>query len=100
MTGATGFLGSALAEGLSRLPGISTIALLRPESSAPAGLPWRPADLTNQTCVQALLAELRPDFVLHAAGRVHGTALELYRDNTVTTVVIPEAVLASCPSAI
>ena len=58
------------------------------------------ADLTERDEVVAALRTVRPDLILHAAGRVHGTPAELFRENAAATAALVDAVLASCPEAI
>ncbi|WP_288649742.1 NAD-dependent epimerase/dehydratase family protein, partial [Pseudomonas sp. UBA5568] len=71
ITGASGFVGSALCQGLATVEGLTPRAALRPSSQSPlAGIDAvTVADLSAETDWQAALVDV--DVVVHAAARVH-----------------------------
>jgi UDP-glucose 4-epimerase len=96
VTGARGFLGSQIADALSRRANIELVRFVRTRGGGDdVGV-----DLTDEGGTQAAFRAVKPDAVVHAAGLVHGTPLQLFRDNTVTAVVVANAVLKECPAAI
>lgn len=100
VTGAGGQLGSALGDAIACLPGVEIFAFVR------RGRPSFPVtrvlklDLTDDRALGMALKEVRPEIVVHAAGRTRGTAYELFRDNAAATVALAEAILQSAPEAI
>ena len=79
ITGAGGFLGGALTRRLAGRGGLRVSALTR--RPAP-GLPdAHVVDLADGAAVTTAVMELRPDVVIHAAGRAYGTTEDLQRDN-------------------
>jgi GDP-4-dehydro-6-deoxy-D-mannose reductase len=60
----------------------------------------RRIDLADKTKIAEELGAVKPDAVIHAAGRVHGTMFELLRDNAITTGLLCNAIMEACPSAI
>jgi nucleoside-diphosphate-sugar epimerase len=99
LTGAGGYLGSAIARAL-RNERHEVIGLTRVTSVMVPLDSVVIVDLTDEAAVGSLLTASRPEIVVHAAGRVAGTALELYRDNTVATAVLSDSVLKRAPWAI
>ena len=65
ITGATGFVGRHLAAALGAA-GHEVVGLAR--RPAPADLPVRPADLADVRATEAVLRDVRPDWVFHLAG--------------------------------
>jgi GDP-4-dehydro-6-deoxy-D-mannose reductase len=101
VTGARGFLGTSIAQALDRRRDVDLVRLVRQDRRdlvAPDGAVV--VDLTDEASTTAALETIQPDIIIHAAGKVHGTPLELFRDNTVATVVLAEAVLRASPSAV
>ena len=68
VTGAAGFIGANLCLAL-KTAGARVIATSR---NPPAGDDWRKLDLADAGAVDALTAEVRPDFVFHLAAYVIG----------------------------
>jgi nucleoside-diphosphate-sugar epimerase len=92
VTGASGFLGSHVAERLARLEA-RTYGLTRGPSAAEGKIQWIEADLTDSASTCALLREIRPDIVFHLAGRTVVSAdrelvLPSFRDNLESTVIL------------
>src|SRR4051812_21024149 len=99
LTGADGYLGSAIASGL-KLQNRELIGFVRRVPARGLDYPIIEVELTDEAAVASAVAASRPDAVIHCAGRTRGSALEIYRDNTVTTVVLADAILANAPAAI
>jgi nucleoside-diphosphate-sugar epimerase len=83
VTGARGFLGGAI---LRRLAA-------RGDEVLAAGRP----DLVDEAAVVAALTASRPDIVVHAAGRTHGSGDELAADNVALTRRLAETLVATSP---
>ena len=101
LTGGLGFIGSSIAAALAQRPKVDLTMLVRQRPAGP--LPHAriiEVELTDERGVKVALREVAPDAVIHAAGRVHGSPLELYRDNTFATIVLTEALLEAQPAAI
>lgn len=72
VTGASGFVGRHALAALSA-SGADCIAVSRSRPDAAGDFEWRQADLLCETGLEALLAETKPDAILHAAWYVeHG----------------------------
>src|SRR3954463_608146 len=99
LTGADGYLGSAIASEL-KLPNRELIGFVRRVPARELDYPIIEVELTDEAAVASAVAASRPDAVIHCAGRTRGSALEIYRDNTVTTVVLADAILTNAPAAI
>jgi len=69
VTGASGFLGSAITERLAKLEDYETVAVIsgRHPVSFPANVRVETADLLNETARVGLLERIRPDIMLHIA---------------------------------
>jgi nucleoside-diphosphate-sugar epimerase len=101
VTGARGFLGSQIAGALSRRADIELVRFVRPDARARGGDSHDVGvDLTDEKDTGAAFRAVKPDAVVHAAGLVHGTPSQLFRANTVTAVVVADAILKECPTAI
>jgi len=100
VTGARGLLGSYIADALAGHSHIEVVQFVRAGTAQVGDTPEHGVDLTDERQTEAALAAVKPDAVIHAAGRVHGTPLQLFRDNTVTTVVLANAMLRACQSAV
>jgi GDP-4-dehydro-6-deoxy-D-mannose reductase len=87
VTGASGLVGRAVLRALEREPW-----QVVPTSRSPSGLPeHRSCDLSDPALARELLAEVRPDVVVHLAGGTAATPGELYRNNVLATVHLLEA---------
>src|SRR5688572_16079004 len=92
LTGANGFLGSAILQALERETSFDIVVLARsPADTARPHTPQIAVDLTEERTVAEALAYTRPHALIHAAGRVKGAPLSLFRDNVVTTISIADA---------
>ncbi|MDB5510706.1 MAG: NAD-dependent epimerase/dehydratase [Enterovirga sp.] len=97
IVGSTGFLGSAIRAGLAEGGEHTIVPFSRAERSGSGGA-GRCLDLLSPPAVAEALAEVRPDVVINAAGRVPGTPAELYRDNAALTATLAEAIVAASPA--
>jgi GDP-4-dehydro-6-deoxy-D-mannose reductase len=101
VTGARGFLGSQIAGALSRRADIELVRFVRPDARARNGDSHDVVvDLTDESDAETAFRAVKPNAVIHAAGLVHGTPLQLFRANTVTAVVTTNAILKACPTTI
>ncbi|HEY2709230.1 MAG TPA: NAD(P)-dependent oxidoreductase [Caulobacteraceae bacterium] len=89
VTGAAGFLGAAIAERLGARGDIELATSVR--RSTPLAPTAHGLDLREPTEVRALVDAVRPDVVVHAAGRAQGSAACLDADNVATTRNLAEA---------
>lgn len=94
VTGAGGFLGGALARRLAERPDVELMALARRAASSPGDV-----DLRDRAAIVRLLAEARPDVVVHAAGRTPGRPGALLADNAIATANLAEAIGLAAPEA-
>jgi nucleoside-diphosphate-sugar epimerase len=93
VTGAGGFLGGALARRFSGRADVELIALgrvARPDLPGAGVL-----DLHDRDAIVRVLADVRPDVVVNAAGRTTGTPDQLMADNTAATANLAEAIGAT-----
>ena len=98
VTGAGGFLGGAIARRFAAREDVQLIALERRTPTAFAGA--RLLDLGDRAAIAALLAEIRPDVVIHAAGRTPGRPdAPLLADNAIATANLAEAIGQAAPGA-
>jgi len=81
VTGAGGFLGGEIARLLSERADLEVITATRTDLQEPA----------------AALSHWRPDVVVHAAGRTHGTADAFYAGNVALTVSLAAGIAAEAP---
>ncbi len=98
VTGATGFLGRHVMTQIMRTTGSSRSEIhsiaRRPRSLivGGSGVIWHTADLTDHDRLCDLVAEIRPDRVVHLAGITStGRSEELYRQNTLATILLCDA---------
>ena len=90
VTGAGGFLGATLARRFLARDDVELTALGR---AAPPQLPRAAAlDLHDRPAIARMLADVRPDVVVHAAGRTPGKPGALLADNAVATANLAEAI--------
>ncbi|HWF78613.1 MAG TPA: NAD-dependent epimerase/dehydratase family protein [Caulobacteraceae bacterium] len=99
VTGAAGFLGATLARRFEARDDVELIALGR---AAPPPFPRAGVlDLHDRAAIADVLAEARPDVVVHAAGRTPGKPGALLADNAVATANLAEAIgEAACGAAL
>jgi nucleoside-diphosphate-sugar epimerase len=72
LTGATGFVGRALLDALDAR-GFSVHAVARTPGTALRRITWHPADLLDEAAARALVRDVRPEVLVHAAWYVtHG----------------------------
>ncbi|MEJ0064584.1 MAG: NAD(P)-dependent oxidoreductase [Caulobacteraceae bacterium] len=96
VTGAGGFLGGAIYRRLAARGDLEVIASARsPIDLAPDAIPL---DLASSYAVAKALELARPDVVVHAAGRAHGSRGELYFANTLPTVHLAAALGMAAPT--
>ena len=76
ITGATGFVGARVVEALAQSPAVEIIGLARrapPANLARPGVRWLQADVLDESAMRAVLRDVRPEALLHAAWYVeHG----------------------------
>jgi NDP-hexose 4-ketoreductase len=90
VTGGGGFLGATLARRFAARDDVELIALGRtqPPPFPRAGV----LDLHDRPAIARVLADVRPDVVVHAAGRTPGKPGALLADNAVATANLAEAI--------
>ncbi|MBX3568079.1 MAG: NAD(P)-dependent oxidoreductase [Rhizobiaceae bacterium] len=104
MTGATGFVGRAVARRFAD-GGSEVLALYRSASRQPCadGVPAAGVDFSDRAQLAETMAAFRPDAVIHAAGRVPGGAEEddwsLFDANLGLTTRVVEATRQAAPGA-
>lgn len=97
VTGAGGFLGGAIARRFARRPDVELVALGR---AAPPDFPCAGVlDLHDTPAIRRLLADVQPDVVAHAAGRMPGRPGALLADNAIATANLAEAIGEAAPGA-
>jgi nucleoside-diphosphate-sugar epimerase len=90
VTGAGGFLGAALTRRFLARGDVELTALGR---DAPPPFPRAGAvELSDRAAIARVLAEARPDVVVHAAGRTPGRPGALLADNAIATANLAEAI--------
>jgi UDP-glucose 4-epimerase len=99
VTGAAGFIGSALCRRLVAL-GTEVHGVSRVTRSAGNGIRWWTAELSNEGAARTIIREVRPDVVFHLASHVSGdrrlgAVIPTLRDNLVTTVNVLTAAAES-----
>jgi len=96
VTGAQGFLGSALSKILARDPGVKLIRSTR--ASGHSSGTFYSCDLSDPDATQKMLQEVNPDEIYHCAGSVGPDVGRLLQDNLVTTAHLLEGVRLRNPS--
>jgi GDP-4-dehydro-6-deoxy-D-mannose reductase len=96
VTGAGGFMGGALLKRFSERPDVDLVAVGR--AAAPTGDGYR-LDLGDRAATARLLAEVRPQVVVHAAGRTPSKPGALLADNAIATANLAEAIGLAAPDA-
>ena len=92
VTGAGGFIGTALVSFLAQKQGITVLGIGR-RSKAPSGdLQYYQIDLSNKKQLEKFLGQQKPDLIYHLAGGRAGEASELFNDNVTTTINLFEAI--------
>jgi len=89
VTGASGFIGSALSKKLLKL-GAIVYGVSRRNIKTDDGIKWYKGDLSDLDFVTALIKEIKPDYIYHMASHVCGARnyenMELtFKSNLVTT---------------
>lgn len=97
VTGARGFLGSALSKILARDPFVKLIMSSR--ASGHSSRPFYSCDLSDSAEIQKMVQEIKPDEIYHCAGSVGRDFGHLLQSNVVNTVHLLEAVRLHNPSA-
>jgi nucleoside-diphosphate-sugar epimerase len=90
VTGAGGFLGGCLARRFAARADVELTALGR--SAAPPFPHAGVLDLHDKPAIARVLASVRPDVVIHAAGRTPGKPGALLADNAIVTANLAEAI--------
>ncbi len=91
VTGAGGFIGTALVPCLAQKRGVTVLGLGR--RSTPSGnLHYHQVDLLNKKQLKIFLKQERPDFIFHLAGGRSGEISQLFSNNISTTVNLFEAI--------
>jgi nucleoside-diphosphate-sugar epimerase len=101
VTGALGFTGRHLARRLAAERSISVVGVDL-AASPPASLPlttYLSCDIVAEGALAALVADQRPDWIFHLAGRFSGPAPAVYRANLLTVLDLLEAVRSQAPGA-
>jgi nucleoside-diphosphate-sugar epimerase len=94
ITGAGGFLGGALALRLADRTDTHVIpSTRRPAPGCVA------TDLVDAATVRAAITDIRPDIVVHAAGRAGGSADTVHDDNVTATANLVDALCNNAPEA-
>ncbi len=96
VTGASGFIGSALCKKLSN-HGAIVYGTTRQKVREKSNIKWETGDLTNTDFVNNLIKNICPDFIFHLASYVTGSrdvehVLPTFKNNLLTTVNLLSAV--------
>ncbi|WP_419569495.1 NAD-dependent epimerase/dehydratase family protein [Rheinheimera sp.] len=101
VTGATGFTGRWIARQGKQL-GIRLVGTSFSKAVPDADYPELYAcDLTDKSSIEAVLAQVKPDYVLHLAAIsfvAHGSVQDIYQTNLVGTVNLLDAIKTTCPA--
>ena len=97
VTGANGFLGGAICRRLAWREDLEVIESAR--APIDPGSRTIALDLSNRYAVATTLARIRPDVVVHAAGRAQGARAELGIDNAMATNSLAASLGAIAPSS-
>lgn len=90
VTGADGFLGGEIARRFGSRADVKPIAAGRRPSEHGLAV-----DLGDREVLVRILTEVKPEAVVHAAGRADGSRLDLERDNVLATRTLAECMAAS-----
>jgi len=96
LTGAGGFLGGEIAQRLAVRPGIELVASARSRPPRPGGIVL---DLADRAAIIRCLTGVKPDAVIHAAGRTEGPPSALLADNAIATANLAAALAMAAPDA-
>lgn len=91
VTGAGGFIGTALVHSLAQKRGVTVLGVGR-RSKPSKVLHYQQLDLLNKEELKALLKKERPDLIFHLAGGRSGGVSQLINDNISTTINVFEAI--------
>jgi len=97
VTGAGGFLGGAIHRRLAERGDVEAIASIR--RSSPSHPDARPLDLSDEAAISDALRVVRPDIVIHAAGRPRGLSGDFNADNVTATTNLAKAIGEASPRA-
>jgi nucleoside-diphosphate-sugar epimerase len=97
VTGAGGFLGGAIYRRLAGRGAIEAVAAIRRPS--PALPDARLLDLGEGDAIGEVLRAVRPDVVIHAAGRPRGWQGDFQADNVAATTNLAQVIADAAPSA-
>ena len=98
VTGASGFTGRQMMRLLASQQGVTSFGLVRQLPPDPASrCSYVTADILDRPGLEAALAQVHPDALIHLAGLTHGTAGALHETNVTGTKNILDAVLAANP---
>jgi len=108
ITGATGFVGSHLADYLLDIENIEVHGLIRPRSRTEFTRPdvcYHEADITDYSAIASVVKKVKPNFVFHLAAQSFVPLSWKAPNSTIITNVIGtlhvlEAVKSECPDAI
>jgi UDP-glucose 4-epimerase len=98
VTGGRGFIGAHLVQRLVAY-GVEVHAVTRATPPSGPGVSWWQVDLVDPSTTQRVVREVRPDVVIHLAGRVAGTrdleaVVPMMNDNVLSTVNLMTAATA------
>lgn len=100
ITGASGFSGRALAARLSLEPSLRLFAISRTSSHWPAPFhEIHQTDLGDLQKTRAILRSVNPQWIFHLAGKLKGSATELFQANTQNAIHLLEAAAEITPNA-
>jgi GDP-4-dehydro-6-deoxy-D-mannose reductase len=97
VTGAGGFLGGAIHRRLAARGDVEAVAAIRRPS--PRHPHAHPFDLSDKAAIADALRAVRPDIVIHAAGRPRGLPGDFNADNVAATTNLAAAIGVAAPRA-
>lgn len=100
ITGVSGFTGIALTRRLEREPNMEIFGadIRQPSAELPLAKSFI-ADLADRARIRQMLEESKPNWIFHLAGRLKGSASDLFQANTQNTVHLLEAASEIVPEA-